>query len=302
MGEYDVQNRHAYLIMAHGEFVLLKKLLMLLDDERNDLYIHIDRKVKNIKLDQYRSVVKKARLFFTNRINVAWGGYSQIEAELILLKEAIKEEHSYYHLLSGVDLPIKTQDEIHSYFNTSKKKNFIGIDAIGIEDCHALSRIGRYHFLQNYTGRGFQGRNRYFVLICDVLEQWLIKLQKYLKVNRIRNWNIRFYKGPNWFSITHSLAKYVVQNERFIKKHFGSGICADELFLQTIAMNSEFRDTIENNCLRYIDWQRGTPYIFQLDDFEALCKSDKLFARKFSYEKYPDIVDRIYEYLCSSDS
>lgn len=299
MEEYTVENRHAYLIMAHGDFKLLKKLLVLLDDTRNDIYIHVDRKVKNFIVDEYRELVKKARLFFTKRINVAWGGYSQIEAELILLKEAVKAEHSYYHLLSGADLPIKTQNEIHDFFAVDNKKNYIGIDAVGIEESYALSRIGRYHLLQDYTGRGLQGRNRYVVLICDILEKYLLKLQEYLKVNRLKNWNMCVYKGPNWFSITHSLAKYVVQKEKYIKKNFGNGICADELFLQTIAMNSEYRNSIENNYLRYIDWNRGKPYIFQLDDFEELCKSDKLFARKFSYEKHPDIVEQIYQYLLS---
>ena len=33
--------RHAYLIKAHHQFDLLEKLLRLLDDERNDIYIHI---------------------------------------------------------------------------------------------------------------------------------------------------------------------------------------------------------------------------------------------------------------------
>lgn len=33
--------RHAYLIKAHHQFDLLEKLLWLLDDERNDIYIHI---------------------------------------------------------------------------------------------------------------------------------------------------------------------------------------------------------------------------------------------------------------------
>lgn len=36
-----MMKKHAYLIKAHHQFALLRKLLMLLDDERNDIYIHI---------------------------------------------------------------------------------------------------------------------------------------------------------------------------------------------------------------------------------------------------------------------
>lgn len=42
--------KHAYLIMAHHEFEVLGKLVQALDDERNDIYIHFDKKVKNYPL------------------------------------------------------------------------------------------------------------------------------------------------------------------------------------------------------------------------------------------------------------
>ena len=34
-------NKHAYLIIAHNDFYILEKLLMLLDDERNDIYSQV---------------------------------------------------------------------------------------------------------------------------------------------------------------------------------------------------------------------------------------------------------------------
>ena len=41
-------NRHAYLIMAHNEWELLNTLLSLIDDSRNDIFLHIDKKVKKM--------------------------------------------------------------------------------------------------------------------------------------------------------------------------------------------------------------------------------------------------------------
>lgn len=35
--------KHAYLILAHGDFALLQCLVSALDDERNDLYVHVDK-------------------------------------------------------------------------------------------------------------------------------------------------------------------------------------------------------------------------------------------------------------------
>lgn len=37
-------NKHAYLIIAHTNWNQLNKLVRVLDDLRNDLYIHIDQK------------------------------------------------------------------------------------------------------------------------------------------------------------------------------------------------------------------------------------------------------------------
>lgn len=38
----DAIKKHAYLIMAHGNWMILKKLIMLLDSDFNDIYLHVD--------------------------------------------------------------------------------------------------------------------------------------------------------------------------------------------------------------------------------------------------------------------
>jgi hypothetical protein len=38
--------KHAYLIIAHNEFKVLKKLVEALDDERSDIFIHWDKKLR----------------------------------------------------------------------------------------------------------------------------------------------------------------------------------------------------------------------------------------------------------------
>ena len=53
--------KHAYLIIAHNNFYILEKLLRLLDDERNDIYIHIDKKVNNFDFDYFGDLCKKSK-------------------------------------------------------------------------------------------------------------------------------------------------------------------------------------------------------------------------------------------------
>ena len=72
----DYSMKHAYLIMAHHEFEVLGKLVQALDDERNDIYIHFDKKVKNYPLLK----TKYTNLYILQkRTDIRWGHISQIK-------------------------------------------------------------------------------------------------------------------------------------------------------------------------------------------------------------------------------
>lgn len=290
-------DRHAYMIMCHNNFELLKKLLILLDDERNDIYLHVDKKAIKFDTDSVSSVVKRAQLMIINRVQVNWGGYSQIKVELMLLEQAVKKEHSYYHLLSGVDLPLKTQDEIYKFFEDNEGKEFVAIDDSTEMGGDFFDRIGQYHFLQDYIGR----TSGYKSALLDFIELKLVSIQKLLHIKRKILKYGKIYKGSNWFSITHDFAVLLLSKKKEIKKKFGFGLCADELFLQTVIMDSPFKDKIINDCLRYTDWERGKPYTFTIEDSELLLSCGKLFARKFDYDSEPEIVEQIFNTLQSHD-
>ena len=59
--------RHAYLIIAHNEPEILQMLISALDDARNDIYVHIDKKskldIKSFKI-YYVSVSQILVLYF----------------------------------------------------------------------------------------------------------------------------------------------------------------------------------------------------------------------------------------------
>ena len=108
--------RHAYLIIAHNQFALLRKEIDLLDCPENDIFIHIDKKAKGFCEDDFKDICKHSKVTFVPRIDVRWGGLSQVEVEYLLLEYAVKGKYDYYHLLSGVDLPIKSNEEISNWF------------------------------------------------------------------------------------------------------------------------------------------------------------------------------------------
>lgn len=284
-------SRHAYLIMAHNQFQQLKKLILLLDDSRNDIYVHVDAKSRDFDQEKFLNLTKNAGLYFIKRKKVTWGAYSQVRCELELLESATKKYHDYYHLLSGADLPIKNHDQIHAFFETNQGTEFLHVHEGVMETKNYRDRIKVYHILQELIG------NKKSDSFVFKIEWGLLKLQDLLNVDRLKKSNLEFRKGTNWFSITHDLAQYVVSEAPQIQKMYKFTKCADEVFLHTLAWNSEFRDRIQSDSKRLIDWKRGRPYTFRLVDFDALMSSPCFWARKFNETIDPKIVNQIFETL-----
>lgn len=281
--------KHAYLIMAHHQMELLKILIECLDYELHDIYIHIDKKWGFENSEALCSVAKKSKVFLLNRrISVKWGRYSVIQCELALLKEASRNHYEYYHLLSGVTLPLKKPEYIHSFFSSKSGMEFIHFDSSEI-DKTVYDRVAKFHFFVNRTnGKAMKRINR------------LIMMPQKL-IDRGKKYHVKFQKGSNWFSITDELAQYVIKKEKTVKKMFRFSCCGDEMFLQTLVANSEFIERVcPNNFLdsyatiQYcIDWKRGRPYIFKESDYNALMESGMCFARKFDLNVDAIIVEKI---------
>lgn len=65
--------RHAYLILAHENTLVLKRLLMLLDRGKNDIFIHIDKNSKEFLVDDISAYVKKTKINISRKYRVYWG-------------------------------------------------------------------------------------------------------------------------------------------------------------------------------------------------------------------------------------
>lgn len=73
--------------------------------------------------------------------------------------------------------------------------------------------------------------------------------------------------------------------------------------MQTLLINSPYKEKLyhkefDNNphaIMRLIDWNRGKPYTFRSTDYDELCESDMLFARKFDASIDSEIIKMIME-------
>lgn len=286
--------KHAYLIMAHNNFEQLRTLISLIDDVRNDLYLHIDKKVTNFPYETIKT--EHAKLFLVDPISVTWGGHSQIQCEMLLFENAAPKHYMYYHVLSGVDLPLKTQDEIHTFFQSNAGKNFISYDEEALETRNFVSRTQYYHFFQNITGRN----PALLMRMLRKLDEKAVRLQAILHMTRKEI--LPLYKGANWVSITDEMVQHILNCKKIIRTQFYYSLCGDEVFLQSIAMQSPYRNTIVDNSYRAVDWERGQPYTYRKEDVPHLLASPNLFARKFDSTVDAEAISLIVKHLSNENT
>lgn len=277
--------KHAYLILAHHEFALLQTLIGCLDDARNDIYVHVDGKVRELP----ELHAQQARLtVLERRVDIRWADYSMVEAEFALFAAALKDgPHAYYHLLSGVDLPLKSQDHIHAFFEQHAGKEFIGYTLTEMTP-ETVRRMQRWHLFPRHFSRK---RNAY-----SILRSACLRCQELLGIKRNRD--IVFTKGSQWVSLTEAMVQYILGQEDQVRKTFTHTFVPDECVMQTLCWNSPYRDRLYSTasdgegCMRLIGWRGSELVDWSAADYDALAASPALFARKFNSAD-PAFIQRI---------
>jgi hypothetical protein len=285
----------AILILVHRLPAQAIRLIQtLLHDKDITVFVHVDLKSPEVFDSLYSEFSGNANVVFTPlRCRVYWGSYNQIRATLELMKTArAHQDFDYYSLVSGQDLPIKPLHELKDYLKKNSGKEFI------------------VHFKLpdpgNWGGNGGLDRLQLYWLDAKIprysftyrrINDFIHKIQK--RFNFKRKLKYELYGGFNWFTLSGIAVSYILnylnEDKRYLKRYKFTS-CADEIFIQTILMNSPLKENVVNADLRYINWASGPEYpkIMRMDDFETLINSqDKFFARKFDPAKDERVIDQI---------
>lgn len=277
--------KHAFLIIAHADYEVLRVLVDMLDDKCCDIYIMIDKKASLPP----QLHVKYARIFMLKkRLDIRWGHVSLIKEEIQLFEFASANgPYEYYHLLSGNDLLIKPLNYFFKFFDQNKGKEFVGFTS----ETNWLEKVMKYQFfIKYYRLNGWWG---------NLIKSIAYRLEYIAnKINKRSDESFR--KGSEWVSITDDFCRYLIGKKNWIFKRFKYTFCGDEIFLQTVLWNSPYKGKIYaiddefKGCQREIIWEDDNPHVWgsAAGDIDILRKSDKLFARKFS-SKYPEIIKEV---------
>jgi Core-2/I-Branching enzyme len=273
----------AHLIAVHKNPLQVKRLVDQLLTKDCDIYIHIDKK---IDIDSFKAVLSDQRVYFiSNRIAVNWGGYSQVKATIVSIKQILenRQTYDYINFISGQDYPIKPLDQFYDYLQLNIGNEYL--EYIHAEEKVEETRLRIYKY--NFNDFNFKGKYVLQKILNKILPDRKFPILEYKMVVK-----------SNWFTITPECAKYVLdfldQNPKVVS-FFKYGWGVDEFVFQTITYNSYLKDRIVNNNLRYIDWSAQLPSPKTLDhsDIEKLSTSDKFFARKFDVNVDSKILDML---------
>lgn len=251
--------------------------------------MHVDSKFKEFDDASARRCLKKSNLYFLDRRNIRWGDVSQIRLEIDMFGLALSQgQYAYYHLISGMDMPIKPINTFLDFCEFNSGYEFVNVESYCNRD-----NITLFHLLHKY-----QRPNNKILYYCSRLFEIVsLNMQKIIGVNHLRFRTINFHKGSNWVSLTYDAVTEITDNRDYFLYLYRYSSCADEIFIQTHLLASpKFKNKIYPHLhgnLRLVDWDRGHPYVFGCKDFEELKNSPLFWVRKVDMKKDKELTDRI---------
>lgn len=265
--------RHAYLILAHRDLPMLEKLLQLLDNPNNHIFVPLDKK-SGIDPSKIKSIPILSKLTFTTRLDIRWGEASQPRAYLNILKTAYNfDDFDWFHFISGSDIPLMPIANINVWY-----ENQHGIHAvIDIENAGEREiRLKYYYFRVNHH-----------------IQRILNFIQKITRINRLKKIKEKFptiFYGSAWFDLTPHAVKIILDNESSINQIVPFTTCSDELLFHTVLGNSNLR--LHKDYHRYIDWsdKLPNPKTLTIEDYDKIIQSGAFFARKLDSSISKDLI------------
>lgn len=279
----------AYCILAHKDPPQVRRLIDRIFDSEDMFYINIfSTHLTDPKLEWEKAFApyQGENFFMERNYSNAWGSFQLVQATLDAMEHFRVSDYDYFLNLSGQCYPLKPVNEIKDDLSKDPDLGFIECEAFPRE--RWVEERGGYRRIDHRWYKPF-------------------KYMKKVSIPRLRKelpMGMKAYGGSQWFCLTKRQVDYVLEFIRLnpeVVRFFERALIPDEIFFQTILMNSPISDTVDaGEDKRFIDWQKKSvplPAILLTEDTERLIRSDKLFARKFDPVMDSNVLDRIDEHI-----
>lgn len=284
-------------MLAHGDGSVLRRAVSRLTTPNCGFFVHVDAKTC---LRDFGQLGGQNVSLLNNRIPVFWGEYSQVEAILVLIREAIaaSTRYDYFVLLSGSDYPLRTAHYIETFLELNAGREFISLVKMPAPG-KPLSRVDTLWYpvstpLRHYCARA------------------LAKLNLARRDHKKYLGCFEVYSGSTWWALTRPACEHILEftsAHAHVGEFFRNTFGADESYFHSIIGNGPFLECTARN-VTFTDWSdrgqgRGHPAMISHDHLASFAAQRRiidydvnygygevLFARKFTRANF-ELLDRI---------
>jgi hypothetical protein len=274
-----------FLIQAHKDLGQLNALVEQLRDDDFIVYVNLDRKCA---LDPH-GVHPSARLV-RNRVDVHWGTFSQVQAALNSLDQIVAEVPAFDKVvfLSAQDFPLLSNARLKDALAELSGRELLDTVAIGPEPGQWAAGF-RYQYFHRGDGSPLTR------LACRIAN----RAMRAAGVTRRVPGGMRAYGGSSWWALSRACVQDIlarVARDPGLVRFFRRCACPDEMFFQTLVMNSPFAGRVLGQNFRYVQWpEHGArnPKILDESDFERIAASRAHFCRKIDSAASARLMPRL---------
>lgn len=276
--------RLAYVISA---FKLPRDLIRLskrLAADGEPVVVHVDaRTPARVYEEMTRGLEALPNVHFVERHRSPYASYGHVRATLKGLEHLSRrgEPYDFVVLLTGQDYPIKPLAETRASLEPARSQTFMQHFPLPEPSWHRGGqwRLERWHF---NTPHGLHAVKR----------RWLRPL-----VMQELPYGLAPHGGSSYWTMSRHHADYVLdflESHPLYTRYFRRVGIPDEIFFQTILMNSPHASEVVNDSQRYVDWTRAeVPAIFDSSDLDTLLARPEPFARKFDSSRDDAVLDAL---------
>lgn len=281
--------KHAILIIAYHNIEYVRHLVSYFD---KDFYIFIHWDMRSSLSEDVKKSLKSFKhvVYLEQIYPVNWASFGIVRATYLLCKEALKyKEIEYFHLISDGDVLVRDLRTFKQFFAKHKGTSYLHYFTLPFAPWKngGMDRVKYLHRLELYNIRN--NRKELTLYEKELYEQKTKNKERILP-------SCQLYAGSAWWSLTRECVEYLVEQEEKAKEWFEFTQFPDEIFAQTIIMNSKHIKNIECRNLRYILWEHKNnsyPAVLDKSDFHEIVTGEYFFARKIDPIVSKKLLDAI---------
>lgn len=274
-----------FLIQAHKDIGQLNALVEHLRDDDFIVYVNLDR-----KCDLDPAAVHPAARLVRERIDVHWGTFSQVQAVLNSLRQILAEVPDFDKVLflSAQDFPLLSNAALKDELARLRGRELLDTVAIGRAPGEWAADY-RYQYLYP------QGGARLRRVACALAN----RAMRATGIKRRMPQGLQPWGGSSWWALSRDCVGMLLERagrEPGLVRFFGTVSCPDEMFYQTLVMNSPFRERVLGTNLRYVQWPEDgarNPKVLDEGDFDRIAASRAHFCRKLDSRASAGLMARL---------